>query len=353
MSFQQATRQNWQQLPGMSYTSGQLVTKDLPKVGLAARVLLLVKGTIKVVHATEATITKAEKGPFNLIERLTLKVNSGVDIVDASGFGLLKFNLMKRLASALDSIVTDDDAFVFEAAAAASGAGGAVNDVQFMLEIPIAINERDALGLLLLQNPQSLFTLGIKWADATADGVLYTSLTGFTLSEAAFTAYPLVEFYSVPARREDYPDLSLVHQILEDRINIQGVGETFYTIQRGNIYVSILDYISLNGALAAAADIEQFRLRYNASEAPYEIRGDVLRAIQRQRYGRFLGKGVYALDWMFQGCPGLGNSRDWIDSGKVTEFEQIVKVASTATLGSNNNFLNVVREQLVPLAPAE
>lgn len=349
MSFAQATRQNWHSLTGMNYAAGQIASKDLPRVGLLARLLVVVKGTVTVAHASQTTVPKAEKGPWALIKRIKLVANSGVEIFNTTGFGAYLLNAFKRQRYALDEAVANDDAFVFENAASS---GGVANKVQFAIEIPVALNERDPIGLILLQNQETLLTLQIEWADAGLNGVLYTSLSGYTLSNPSFTAYPLIEYFSVPARKEDYPDLSLLHQVIEERVNILGVGETYHSLPRGNIYVAILNYVEISGALAAATDVENWKLMYNQAETPYNVRGELFRALMRQRYGRFLGKGVYCWDFNYQGIPGLANSRDYINSAAITEFQQVLTVSPGATLGQNNNFINAVREQLVPLAPA-
>jgi hypothetical protein len=48
---------------------------------------------------------------------------------------------------------------------------------------------------------------------------------------------------------------------------------------------------------------------------------------------------------------GMGDLRDAIDTEAVTTTESVVTISSSATLGSNNNFLDTVRRILQPIQP--
>jgi hypothetical protein len=346
MSFITATRQSVQKVATLPFESGQRKSKDLPRVGLLANLYLRVKGTLTVTPNTgTATLkTKNYGKPYGLIERLQLTANSGTDIVNVSGLGLYLRNLiaddskMDVLAANMPEAVSGNPVFQF-------GTASGANDVQFTLKVPVVINERDPVGLILLQNGETLMDLGLTWANPSN---LFT-LTGN--AEIAFTgnAHVTMEYFEVPLNAEDYPDLSIAHTILEDSISVDGVGDLNYVIPRGNIYQRVIHRLLLNDVPAGFEDVERMTLRYNQSNHPYVIDGLDQLALQRDRYKRDLAKGVYVWDWAFQGQAGFGGNRDLVNSRAITDFQSIIKIASGATLGTNNNRLLNVREQLVPL----
>lgn len=346
MSFINATRQNRRKVFTMPFESGNRISKDLPSTGLLASLNIRVLGTLTVTNGTgAATLKTSQHGkPFGLIDRVHLTANSGTEIVNVSGIGLYLRNLMTDnsyldvAASTLPEAVTGNPTYQFATAAGA-------NTVEFNLKVPVAINDRDPVGLILLQSREVLMTLSLDWANPTN----LFDLTG--TASVAFTgnAHVTMEYFSVPLDPKDYPDLSVAHTLLEDAIDIAGVGDTTYTIPRGNIYQRMIHRVLLNGAPAGFDDVSQLVLQYNQSEQPYKIDGHDFLALQRERYKRDLPKGVFAWDFSYQGQAGLGGNRDLVNSRAITDFLSILTVAQTATLGSNNNKLYTVREQLVPL----
>lgn len=346
MSFIQATRQNIRKLTTMKFESGQRKSYDLPRTGLLANLYVRVKGTLTVTPGTGAATLKANQygKPFGLLERISLRANSGTELVNVSGQGLATRNLITAISSLdvpaanLQDAVAGNPVYQF-------GTASGANAVEFTLKVPIAINDRDPVGLILLQGGQILLTLSLDWANPSS---LFT-LT----NDAAVTfdgdAHVTMEYFSVPASEQDYPDLSIAHTMLEDTIAIDGTGETQYTIPRGNIYQRIIHRVLLNDLPAGFDDVEQLIMQYNQSERPYQIDGHDFLTIQRERYMRDLPKGVYVWDFQYQGNPGLGGNRDLVNSKAITDFLSIVKIANAATLGSNNNKIVTVREQLVPL----
>lgn len=345
MAFIDATRQNRRLIGQVSYSSGNRSSIDLPQTGLLANLLIRVNGTLTVTNGTgSSTYNAANLGKaWALIDRVHLTANSGTEIVNVTGIGLGIRNAMEMsysdlAASAIPSAVTNNPVYQF-------GTSNGANTVNFTLKVPVTINDRDPIGLILLQNRETLLTLALDWANPTN---LFT-LTGNASVSFSGQAYVTMEYFSVPLSDKDYPDLSVAHTLLEDQIAVAGTGDVLYTIPRGNIYQRIIHRVVLNGAAAGFTDVNQLTLQYNQSEQPVKMYGYDFLQIQRDRYDRDLPQGVYVYDFAYQGQPMYGGTRDLVNSRAITDFLSIVNIASGATLGSNNNYIYTLREQLVPL----
>lgn len=344
MAFIEATRQNILPLTTLPYEAGREASYDISRVGFLATVKLRFKGTANCTHATKTTFTKAAGAPFNLASRIKLLLNNGVAIWDTSGVGAYWQNLLNRRNNRMDEIITGSKVFAFGNTVSSTGAD---NDICFSFDLNVSINDRDMIGLLLLQNNQVVATVKVDNAAASVlmtDSDVTTTLTG--------NWYISIEYFDVPSNTADWPVLSSVHQVLEDQSPITATGANRFVIPRGNTYMRLINGIMLNGAYNTD-DVERCTIKYNLSNEPYNMTAADMLALQRSRYGRDLPKGVLAWDFFFQGEPNMGNHRDFIYSGNVTELDQYIHIASGATLGSNNNKLITVRDMLVDVQPSQ
>lgn len=348
MSFLTATRQNITELPAQSY-DGNKKTFILPKVGLLSRLYLTFKGTNTIVEGT-GTAAVSQYTAYNLIKRIRVLANSGASIFDVSGYGAYNINrLMGRHSVLTDSLFdSGTDALVYSAPVAANA-----NAWKFGLEIPIAINDRDPIGLILLQNNSTMITVEVEFNDVygTADdgtvAVLTTGTATATISAA--TVGLSMEYFTVPRNQEDYPALNVIHQYLEESQPFAVTGPQIVTLQRGNTYLQLIHMLTANSLLNSAA-VDRLRILYNQSEVPYNVTGQVQSLIQRKRYGGDLPNGTFVHDWyMSNGIPNLGNSRDFINSATVTEFQSELTIASGTTVSGVTN-LRTVKRQLIQIA---
>jgi hypothetical protein len=348
MSFLTATRQNITELPAQAY-DGNKKTFVLPKVGLLSRLFLTFTGT-NTVTLGGGTAAVSQFTAYNLIKRIRVLANSGASIFDVTGYGAYVINLLGgKQATMIDSLYdAGTDALVY-AAPVAAGA----NTWQMGLEIPIAINERDPIGLVLLQNNSTTITVEVEFNTLYGladDGSVAVLVTGAAV--AAMTAATVglsMEYFTVPRSQEDYPALNVVHQYLEEQLTFAATGPQIVTLQRGNTYLQLIHMLTCNTAINSAA-VERLRILYNQSEVPYNVPARVQSLLQRKRYGSDLPKGVFVHDWyMSNGCPNLGNSRDFINSAAVTEFQSEVTVAAGTTVTGTTN-LRTIKRQLIQIA---
>lgn len=357
--FLRNTRQNIMQLPSKAFTLDTTTQFDLPKAGYLSRLFLTIKGTMTLTAADNAIAMKDthDSQPFGLIKELRIKLNSGTTLIKVPGYHLYLLNLLRQRSqfpdvggASLDAGYANSRPYAF--ANVASGAGTA-NTWRFTLQVPIALNELDLEGLILLQTSDTIVTVEIEWAK---DSDLFT-LGGGETAVWAGSVYPAMEIFSVPSSdkaqpygegaRGSKPDA--LHGFLYHEQPINATGEFVYDFERGNVYLRAINRVVLNAARAGLTDITRLTIRYNGNHYPYQnIDADLYAALQRERYGRDLPQGVFVWDWHYQGTPAYATSRDWIASHELAEFEQLLEIASTATLGANNNKLEVTREILIP-----
>jgi hypothetical protein len=348
MSFIDATRQNFTELPAQTVPEQGRVYFQLPKVGLLSRMFLHIQGTANVTLGT-GTAVLSERTLFNLIKRIRLVANSGASIFDVSGYGTYLINTLSRKNSIpTDSPVDTGIKTLIHSAGVSAGS----NVWNAILEIPIAINERDPIGMVLLQNNATQLVLEVDFNPVygVTDIIAPIKVTGNAVAEFTGKVGVMMEYFTVPRNAEDYPALNVVHQWLEQSDAISSAGVFNKSLMRGNTYMKLLHFATINGALNTA-DVERLRILYNQSEVPYTIDQITQLFLQRQRYGRDLPKGLFVHDWyMSNGLVGLGNSRDFINSANVTEFQSEVSIKAGTNVPAGSSFINTITEQLIKIA---
>jgi hypothetical protein len=311
------TRRKIVQIPTQTRPVGGGTTSiNLPKTGLLANIVVAIRGSI----AGTLTVPNA-LGFASVISRIRLTLNSGIDIFNVSGAG---YHYLLR--EALESEYTD--------IAGQSNARTAVTAAAFNLDmlIPVAINMRDPLGLILLQNEQTLLTLNIDW---TADT---TVATGATIT---CTAIPYIELFTVPVDPADFPPINIIHQTLEDQQAISGAQDWVYNWPRGNTYLQVLHGVGIG---AAGTDgFNKAQIRVNQSDYLQSTDIPYLDLEFRRFRGRARPAGGIFFDLL--ASSGLGNyglTRDVFNSALVTDLASVITTTGAYTAYN-------VRRQLVVL----
>lgn len=305
--FNSATRRKIIQLPTMNRpTGGGTVQVQLPKVGLLARVWLAVRGSV----AGTLTVPNA-LGKASIINRVRLTANSGVDIYNSSGAG---FHYLLRPMIESEYI----DMFAQTDARSAVAAGTFNAD----MVIPCMMNLRDPVGLIMLQNEQTVISLSVTFeADATV-------ATGATVTA---TVTPYLEIFTVPANAADQPALNVIHQVLEDASAVSGAGQLAYNWPRGNTYLQIGHGLGMG---AAGSDLfTTFAVRINQSEYLQTTDTVYLDMEHNALRGRPRLGGTVPVDLL--GTSGLGNyglTRDLFNSALVTDLASVFQATGAGTL---------------------
>lgn len=320
--FDRSTRLTITQLAPISRPTGGGISPgvELPTYGLLGGLLLQIRGTI---GGTVGTVNAL--GMASIIQRVTLKLNSGTVVFSLSGWA---YHYLYR--DVIDSGYIDVCGQTN--ARDAVTATGAVLD----MVIPLQVNLRDPIGLLLTQNRQTTLTLEIEW---TADA---TVTSGGTFANFAVTPHLLT--YSVPPNPGSMPPLRYIHQVIDQSTVLSGAGDWVYDIPRGNTYMRILHGVGIG---ATGADSwTTAKLRVNQSQYIWDSTPFQQQMLYWYLHGRTRELGQIIFD--FLGTSGLGSygtTRDLYDSNRTTDFQSVIAVTGALTAYT-------VREQLVDLKAA-
>lgn len=312
------TRRKVTQLPPISKPAGGGVATivNLPRVGLLQALYLNITGTVA------GTLSAPNAFGFSsIIQNITLSINSGISLFSMSGPG---YNYLLRPYQYLGADPVPQNT-----------GRSAVTATSFNLDmiIPVSMNPRDPLGLIMLQSEQTLVTLNCTFlADSSV-------ATGATVS---CTITPYVVWFTVPANQKDWPNLSVAHQVLEDQQSVPATGQFTYNWQRGNIYLQTVH--GLGFGASGADDFSHAQLRVNQSDYVYDCDPGLYNlesnafTIAEQRLA-----GVVPFNLI--GTAGMGafdQTRDTIDSSQLTDLATVLTATATGTLYT-------MRRQLVPI----
>lgn len=327
--FANATRQNMQMLPTQTATSGATTLNfSLPKARLLSKILLDVVAEIKVTHATAKTLPSFDVfTAYKLLRRVSLDLNNGFSPFVVGGKELAMYNLVHRgnmnymnapFTNSSDDATADTNAFGYWLNKGAS-AEGKVNKVRFTVELPVSINDRDPVSLILLQNEQTNVNLILDIANG-AD--MFDNTSGYTIEIQNVKATPMVETFSVPASANCFPDLSILKLVNSRNDAFVGGGQHIAKLSTGTIYRKLIFRITdENGNPLADDDImSDISLVFNQADSNYNINPHLLRMLNTTQYGFTLPKGMFVLDFAYQGIVGMSGSRDYIDTERLTEM---------------------------------
>lgn len=275
--FAMSTRQNWhmlakqttQNLPGT-------LQFNLPKARLLSGLFVSVKMT---------------GGDISTIRRLSLDLNNGFAPFVVSGEELQMYNHI------------DLNPLNFPAWATKEGEG----DTIYNFYLPVTTNQRDPIGLILLQNDQTNVTLNIDLG------------VGATKVDVKV----MVETFSIPADVNAYPDLSVLKLVNGRSDSLPAIGQQRIQLTTGTIYRKLaFKLVDENGAPMSLEDLNgNIQLVFNQADINYSIDPEMLRMWNEKQLGAELPDGVFVFDFSNSGgLPNLGGTRDYIDSANLTEF---------------------------------
>lgn len=315
--FTQATRQNYQTLATRSATSEleQLIF-DLPKARLLSKITLIVEAVANLKSANSAIPVAASQG-YGILRKVQLDMNNGFSPYSLTGDALFGYSLARLNPEVnLRQTATKRGANYIENAASA---GGVDNTIRFSVELPITLNDRDPVGLLMLQNQQTNVQLKV---DVDQLVKAYKPAAGDTVTFKSFKITPILETFTVPSVREAFPDMSVLKLVSDRQETLQGQGVSTIKLNTGTIYRKLFVYLEdANGAPLVDADVVgNFELVFNQADVPYNIPAIALAHLNHRQYGMPLPDGWYVFDFTIQGLPNYGGSRDYIDTERLTEF---------------------------------
>lgn len=313
--FNQMTRQHHQTMPAYTGTENQQIQFQIPKVRLLSKVFIELSAILKVTHATATTYTPNEFAPYTMIDRVVLEMNNGFAPFTISGKELYMYALARQNAHVKKRKDSGRGSAVQSLNASAAGTD---NPVRFMLELPLTLNSRDSIGLVLTQNQETTVTVTINLANGAK---MLDNPSGYTAALSSIVAYPTVESFSVPANNDALPDISVL-KIVQSTNAVTTAGQNQLKLPVGMTYRKLIFRIEdADGKGIPDADISGLiEIVMNQSDMPYRIKPSTLAAINTEQYGTELPSGTFVLDFSDNGVPNYGSARDYVDTERLTEF---------------------------------
>lgn len=347
--FNNATRQSFIPLNQIRYSAGGSESLQLPPVGFLSKIIVMVSATLTTNNA--GTYTAVEQGPNSIIKRVRLHTNEGAEVYNLSGEGAY---LMSRIirsqydyrnpAPSFASTATAPHVYYYPSTLAVS----TTTTVRFPIHIPVAWGEQLQAGLILLQNQISRMQLELTFGDALTD--LYTAAGGGAITVGAVTIKPLMEIFNVPDNAQDYPDISTVMITLEENQPVTSTGDFQYRPLLGLEYLDIIQEFTNNGVRMTPDNFSKLQLVYAQTQNAYTVDIQTQLYIQRYRLGGIdLPDGVFW--WSFgmgTGLPEIGNTRDVIDTGRVTDLQLNTHIGEAVVL--TNAKVKSIRRMLSEVA---
>lgn len=345
--FMQLTRQHIQALAAKPWTEGSTVSFEIPKARLLSKIKLLISATVNVTHASETAFVPVANAPFPLVKKIEVNLNNGFSPYVVSGVQAYIMNLLGANGSAVSPVV--DTATVTNPSRAknvlgkTASSGGTNNRLQMIIDLPIALNDRDPAGLIMLQAPDVLVNVNVTMGSVLTD--LFSVTTGMTVAVTNATIQPIIETFSIPAPMEARPDLSILKLVQGRTETISAAGSKVIALPTGNMYRKLAIWVKDSSGGEADADLStDFKLKLNTADQPYSIPHRVLADINAQDYGVILPAGVFVFDFSKNnGLPNFGTPRDYIDTAQLTQFELEFTAAAAGSVEYIYETLSVLK----------
>lgn len=315
--FNKSTRQNLQGMAKQTVTTAYNTMEfQLPKNRYLTNIFVRVKAKVNVKHASGTALPIDALTPYKIIRQYVLDLNNGFKPFAIAGDSLAILNMIQPKANALLEMSDYCDCPAeFKASSA-----GTENEFCFTVQLPVTLNERDFVGILMLQSEQLTAHLRLD-IGAPAD-MFGTTPEGYTIELVSVEATPTLETFSIPADVNARPDISML-KICNDRSEtLTSAGDQIVKLTCNQIYRKLALYVTDETGAPVDADwfTSNLQLIFNEVDCNYNISAEFLRAKNAYDLGHAIPKGIFIFDFSNQGMPNFGNSRDFIDSKGLTEF---------------------------------
>ena len=319
----------------------------LPKVGLLSRLYIDIDavsatGYDLTIGAGAAAVAADGRGPFQIVDGVTVKVNGGSGWYDVSGFGTYIVNAVEA-ADAYPDTGTPGTAYATAPTAIATTLKNypvaADGRPRFGLEVPFCLGPSNPLGMLLLQNDLTTVELEIRWGSLDA----YAALTGGAVATLTLTATVIAEVFDIPPADAFgaffRPMLRWGHWWREERqdVTASGRGANIVSLDNHDTYLRVFHTLMRNSVLNTD-NIDDVRFVLNRNHTLFDH--DDATHFRRQR--KNVGKDVPVVLHDFFAT---GTLRDVIHADAYTDIRSEIDLSSVA----GTNWLLTATEKLVDL----
>lgn len=314
--FSMSTRQNLQMMAAKKTTEPNTSLEfSLHKTRLLANIFVRVKAKVKITHATKTEIAGSLLTAYRIIRRYSLDLNNGFMPWAISGEGAALLNLIHPSADILN--VNSAYSNVPEKFKASSV--GTENEFYFTVQLPVTLNQRDPVGLIMLQSDTLIADLRLDIAPPTD---MFPGEDGITATLTELEATPMLESFSLPANSSAHPDLSVLKLATDKIETLTGAGQQIIKLATGTIYRKLIILVTDESGKPVDNEFitSTIDLVFNEADCNVRVSPEMLRAKNAFDLCTVIPAGVYILDFTNQGLPNFGGVRDYIDSGNLTEM---------------------------------
>ncbi len=271
--FQQLTER--QAMPQVSQAIKGLAKKQrfiVEKVGVVARVRLLVKGEFKTAAGQEPTLNPGF--PFKLISELALQANGVTGIIDCSGPVLeqRRQRIYRNPVSAIKQITGKTAAGGEIVAPGVKLKASETFTFRFVVEVPIAHDMLSLIGSLLAQNEETGLSLFVTWAseEEIVNGGKIEAFSGEV--EWTSTVFSIGSTTVGKSEKTVLPDLSAFHGLIQTETPLVGTGLRKAELVRtaGQLLCYTATVLNKAGGVEDLSPVEwtSFRLEYGGNKDP-------------------------------------------------------------------------------------
>jgi hypothetical protein len=308
--FNLATRLH-RNAPFQTYTrtpvTGGRIPIELPKTGLAAGLMLNIRGVIASV-----TGTPHAAGQAAILDSVRVQVNSTYDVFNLTGPQYFWGYLPNSGGTFTPLQQTTGRSAI---------AAGAVN---LDMWVPFVRNLQTPDGLLPLGNNRTLVTATVAFAP---DSIVAPSGITWTTQP---TIKPSLVWFLVPDHSEDWPNLNVIHGIRGEQRQVAATGFGQYPWPYGNVITKIIHMMGYG--VSAADAIRSLSVRVDSSIYIDEFTPDQLDIVHSVTRGPQRLLGTYPLDYLATSGNGdFGLLRDFYDTTLATTIETVYDASATGT----------------------
>lgn len=338
--FAMSTRQNMHMLSRETVSQTPATVKfTLPKSRLLSSLIVTMEfdlfvSTAKTVEYCRKPVDEIAK----LVRRISLDLNNGFAPFTVSGEDLALYNLVDVNGDCWGNTNIDPQKSRNNDYNLSIGSSNFTR-IRLTFELPVTLNGRDPVGLILLQNDQTNVTLTIDFGNVTdifenggdvgsnetGEGELTTMDSSYFRPElySNITVDVASVTYSIPANANAYPDLSVLKLVNGRSDSLPSAGQHVIKLSTGTIYRKILFKITdeYGKAVNPGGITAPFELVFNQADVNYSVSAGMLRIINEKTLGHALPAGVYMFDFSNAGSfTNFGGTRDYIDTANLSEF---------------------------------
>lgn len=319
---------------------------QLPKVGLLSRLYIDIDGGSATAYdltigAGTAVAAADGRGPFQIIDGITVKVNGGSGWYDMSGFGTYIVNAIEDAdafpISAPGQVYTTAPTDV--ASTLYNYDATADSRPRFGLEVPFCLGPNNPLGMILLQNDLTTVDLEIRWGSLDA----FAALAGGAVATLTLTATITAEVFDIPPAEAFgaffRPMLRWAHWWREERQDVAaaGRGANVVSLDNHDTYLRVFHTLIRN-SLLNTDNVTDLRVVLNRNHTLFDH--DDATHLRRQR--KAVGKDVPVILHDFFGT---GTLRDVIHADAYTDIRSELDLDTIA----GTSYLLTATEKLVDL----